>query len=175
MSMRIGALGASRIAELAIVERDGAKIDLAPPWRRVTRRGPSCSPKSTAWNARWSLELAGDALMDLGCYGLQLMRRLGHPSIVRAHAEQRSPGVDAWCDVELAFPGGATGLSANSMVADDYTFTLTYAGIVPSGRRMCDAKSQARVSRSSKLAGSATPKRRQFSRAPTNERRSIMW
>ncbi len=77
---------------------------------------------------RWSLELAGGALMDLGCYGLHVMRRLGHPSIVRAHAEQRSPGVDAWCDVDLAFPGGATGLSANSMVADDYSFTLRIVG-----------------------------------------------
>jgi predicted dehydrogenase len=77
---------------------------------------------------RWSLELAGGALMDLGCYGLHVMRRLGHPSIVRAHAEQRSPGVDAWCDVELAFPGGVTGLSANSMVADDYSFTLRIVG-----------------------------------------------
>ena len=26
---------------------------------------------------RWSLELAGGALMDLGCYGLHVMRRLG--------------------------------------------------------------------------------------------------
>jgi predicted dehydrogenase len=77
---------------------------------------------------RWSLEMAGGALMDLGCYGLHVMRQLGHPSIVRAHAEQRSPGVDAWCDVDLAFPGGATGLSANSMVADDYTFTLRIVG-----------------------------------------------
>jgi predicted dehydrogenase len=77
---------------------------------------------------RWSLELAGGALMDLGCYGLHVMRRLGHPSIVRAHAEQRSAGVDAWCDVELAFPGGATGLSANSMVADDDAFTLRIVG-----------------------------------------------
>ena len=38
------------------------------------------------------------------------------------------PGVDAWCDVELAFPGGATGLCANSMVADDYSFTLRIVG-----------------------------------------------
>jgi predicted dehydrogenase len=41
---------------------------------------------------RWSLELAGGALMDLGCYGLHIMRQLGHPSIVRAHADQRTPG-----------------------------------------------------------------------------------
>jgi predicted dehydrogenase len=69
---------------------------------------------------RWSLELAGGALMDLGCYGLHIMRSLGRldadglrgrPSVLRAHADERSPGVDAWCDVELAFPGGATALA----------------------------------------------------------------
>ena len=77
---------------------------------------------------RWSLEMAGGAMMDLGCYGVHVMRQLGHPSVVRAHAEQRSPGVDAWCDVELGFPGGATGLSTNSMLAADYLFTLRIVG-----------------------------------------------
>lgn len=77
---------------------------------------------------RWSLEMAGGALMDLGCYGLHVMRRFGHPSVVRAHANQQAPGVDAWCDVDIAFPNGATGLSANSMVADDYSFTLRVVG-----------------------------------------------
>jgi predicted dehydrogenase len=85
-------------------------------------------PAPEADDPRWSVELAGGALMDLGCYGLHVMRQLGHPSIVRAHAEQRRPGVDAWCDVDLAFPGGATGLSANSMVADDFAFTLRIVG-----------------------------------------------
>ena len=85
-------------------------------------------PQPEESDPRWSLELAGGALMDLGCYGLHVMRRLGHPSIVRAHAKQHSPGVDAWCDVELAFPSGATGLSANSMVADDWTFTIRIVG-----------------------------------------------
>jgi len=77
---------------------------------------------------RWSLDLAGGALMDLGCYGLHVMRQLGQPSIVRAQAKEQSPGVDAWCDVELAFPSGATGLSANSMVADDHVHTLRIVG-----------------------------------------------
>ncbi|TPG37251.1 Gfo/Idh/MocA family protein [Mycolicibacterium hodleri] len=86
---------------------------------------------------RWSLELAGGALMDLGCYGLHVMRSLGRlgvpgiegrPSVTRAHAEQRTPGVDAWCDVQLGFPGGATGLSANSMVADHRSFTIRIVG-----------------------------------------------
>ncbi|WP_319451738.1 MULTISPECIES: Gfo/Idh/MocA family oxidoreductase [unclassified Mycobacterium] len=86
---------------------------------------------------RWSFEMAGGALMDLGCYGLHIMRTLGRlsvpgldgrPSVTRAHAEQRTPDVDAWCDVQLGFPGGATGLSANSMVADDYSFTIRIVG-----------------------------------------------
>jgi predicted dehydrogenase len=94
-------------------------------------------PEPGDGDPRWSLELAGGALMDLGCYGLHVMRSLGHlampgiegrPSIVRAHAEQRTPGVDAWCDVELGFPGGATGLAAHSMVGDDYSFTLRIVG-----------------------------------------------
>jgi predicted dehydrogenase len=86
---------------------------------------------------RWSLDLAGGALMDLGCYGLHIMRSLGRlevpgvggrPSITRAHAEQRTPGVDAWCDVEIGFPGGATGLSANSMVGDHHSHTIRIVG-----------------------------------------------
>jgi predicted dehydrogenase len=86
---------------------------------------------------RWSLEMAGGALMDLGCYGLHIMRSLGRlavpgvggrPTVTRAHAEQRTPGVDAWCDVEVGFPDGATGLSANSMVAEDYSFTIRIVG-----------------------------------------------
>jgi predicted dehydrogenase len=108
-----------RALELA---RDGTLGELVHVEVRMAMPAPGDD------DPRWSLELAGGALMDLGCYGMHVMRRLGHPSIVRAHAEQRSPGVDAWCDVELALPGGVTGLSANSMVADDYTFTLRIAG-----------------------------------------------
>jgi predicted dehydrogenase len=47
---------------------------------------------------------------------------------VSARAEQRFPGVDARCDVEVSFPGGATGLSTNSMVAENYSFTLRIEG-----------------------------------------------
>lgn len=86
---------------------------------------------------RWSYELAGGALMDLGCYGVHVMRSLGRmsvpgldgpPSVVRAVAEQHTPDVDAWCDVTVDFPGGATGLAANSMVAEDYSFTIRIVG-----------------------------------------------
>jgi predicted dehydrogenase len=86
------------------------------------------TPSPDASDPRWSLELAGGALMDLGCYGLHIMRRFGHPSIIRAHAKERTPGVDEWCDVELGFPGGATGLSANTMATPDHAYTVKIVG-----------------------------------------------
>jgi predicted dehydrogenase len=65
---------------------------------------------------RWSLELAGGALMDLGCYALHAHRTLapwagGPPRVVAARGGERAghPGVDEWLDADLEFPGGATG------------------------------------------------------------------
>ncbi|WP_128437043.1 Gfo/Idh/MocA family protein [Streptomyces cyaneus] len=64
---------------------------------------------------RWSLTLAGGAVMDLGCYSLHAVRMLapwagGAPRLVRARGGERAgaPGVDEWLDAELEFPGGAT-------------------------------------------------------------------
>ena len=85
-------------------------------------------PAPGSSDPRWSFEMAGGAMMDLGCYGLHVMRRLGHPSIIRAHAKERAAGVDEWCDVELGFPSGATGMSANTMAAPDHSFTLRIVG-----------------------------------------------
>lgn len=108
-----------RALELA---RDGTLGDITHVEVRMAM------PEPADGDPRWSLELAGGALMDLGCYGLHVMRQLGRPSIVRVNAKERSPGVDAWCDVELGFPNGATGFSTNSMVADGYTFTIQIVG-----------------------------------------------
>jgi predicted dehydrogenase len=74
---------------------------------------------------RWSLELAGGALMDLGCYSLHAHRMLapwagGLPRLVAARAGERAgrPGVDEWLDADLAFPNGATGSARCSMAGD---------------------------------------------------------
>jgi predicted dehydrogenase len=86
---------------------------------------------------RWRYDLAGGALMDLGCYGLHVMRMLGcravpgiegAPVVSSARAELRAPEVDARCDVDVTFPGGATGLSMNSMVDKEFSFTVRIAG-----------------------------------------------
>jgi predicted dehydrogenase len=74
---------------------------------------------------RWSLELAGGALMDLGCYALHAHRMLapwagGRPRLVAARGGERAgrPGVDEWLDADLEFPNGATGSARCSMAGD---------------------------------------------------------
>jgi predicted dehydrogenase len=81
---------------------------------------------------RWSLDLAGGALMDLGCYGLHVIRQLGRvvgaaPEITSAKAVERDAGVDATCEVDLRL-GDATARNVNSMLADDYHFTIEVTG-----------------------------------------------
>jgi predicted dehydrogenase len=74
---------------------------------------------------RWSYQLAGGALMDLGCYSLHAHRALapwagGPPRVAAARAGERAgrPGVDKWLDADLEFLGGATGRARCSMAAD---------------------------------------------------------
>ncbi|MET0899279.1 MAG: Gfo/Idh/MocA family oxidoreductase [Mycobacterium sp.] len=90
-------------------------------------------PEPADTDPRWSLELAGGALMDLGCYGLHIMRTFGAlaggaPKVSSASAVQRTPGVDESCSVELSFPDGVVGTSTHTMVSDAYRFTLRVFG-----------------------------------------------
>ena len=93
----------------------------------VTMINPAPEPE----DPRWSLELGGGALMDLGCYSLHAHRVLapwtgGEPSIVAVRGGERAglPGVDEWADVDLVFPSGARGLARCNMAGE--TQQLTY-------------------------------------------------
>ncbi|HEV2894958.1 MAG TPA: Gfo/Idh/MocA family oxidoreductase, partial [Actinomycetota bacterium] len=84
---------------------------------------------------RWSLELAGGALMDLGCYGLHAHRMLapwagGPPRVVAARGGERAghPGVDEWLAADLEFPGGATGSSRCDMAGEGVRMTCRIMG-----------------------------------------------
>jgi predicted dehydrogenase len=73
--------------------------------------------------------------MDVGCYGLHLLRVLapwagGAPFVVDAEGGERAghPGVDEWLDVELGFPGGVEGIVRCSMAADDVRMTARIVG-----------------------------------------------
>lgn len=85
-------------------------------------------PTPPAGDPRWSYELAGGALMDLGCYAIHLHRTFGRfaggdPSVTVARADVRDAAVDARCDVEFAFPSGATGIARTSMIGDRFEGT----------------------------------------------------
>ena len=80
---------------------------------------------------RWSWDLAGGALMDLGCYALHVQRRIaGEPRVVSATGEERAgrPGVDERITAQLAFPGGATGEAHCDMAAADWRITCRVIG-----------------------------------------------
>lgn len=60
---------------------------------------------------RYRLDLAGGALMDVGCYSIHQLRTLAgsEPTVTNARAKRSSPGVDRWMRADLAFPDGSTG------------------------------------------------------------------
>jgi predicted dehydrogenase len=84
---------------------------------------------------RWSLELGGGALMDLGCYSLHSMRMLGpalggEPELIGATGAERKghPGVDEWLTAELRFPGGVTGTAGCNMASDHHQMSHRLIG-----------------------------------------------
>jgi predicted dehydrogenase len=88
-----------------------------------------------ARDPRWSLDLAGGATMDLGCYSLHAQRVLtpwggGEPELVAARARERpgAPGVDEWLEARLRFPSGATGVARCHMASDRRQMTYRVIG-----------------------------------------------
>lgn len=84
---------------------------------------------------RWSLPLAGGALMDLGCYSLHAVRMLapwggGCPSVVDVQGAEREglPGIDEWVKAEFVFPTGATGLASCHMAGESRVMTYRVIG-----------------------------------------------
>ncbi|MFE7171736.1 Gfo/Idh/MocA family protein [Streptomyces sp. NPDC057616] len=92
-------------------------------------------PAPADTDPRWSLALAGGAMMDLGCYGVHAVRMLapwagGAPRLVRARGGERAgaPGVDEWLDADLEFPNGATGGARCHMAHDELEMSCRIVG-----------------------------------------------
>lgn len=86
-------------------------------------------------DSRWDLALAGGSLMDVGCYGLHVLRLLGRwaggePRIVSATAATRDgqPGVDEDLRAQLTYPNGARADLRCDMTSPSDVFTLTVTG-----------------------------------------------
>jgi predicted dehydrogenase len=70
-----------------------------------------CIPLYRYWDIRWRYELAGGALMDVGCYTIHLLRTLAgaEPTVTTAHARLRSAEVDRVMEADFVFANGLTG------------------------------------------------------------------
>jgi predicted dehydrogenase len=79
------------------------------PLRRVETR--MCIPLPMRNDIRYDLDLAGGALMDVGCYAIHQLRTLAgaEPEVVSAEARCTKPGIDRWAKAEMSFPDGSTG------------------------------------------------------------------
>ncbi len=69
-----------------------------------------CAPIPRRGDIRYSWPLAGGAMMDMGCYAVNLVRLLAgaEPNVVSARALHRSPDVDRAMSAELEFPDGVS-------------------------------------------------------------------
>jgi predicted dehydrogenase len=70
-----------------------------------------CIPLPKRRDIRYDLQLAGGALMDVGCYAIHQLRTLAgaEPEVVSARATCMRPGVDRWAKAELRFADDRTG------------------------------------------------------------------
>jgi predicted dehydrogenase len=92
-----------------------------------------CFPLPRFKDIRWQLPLAGGALMDAGCYPVHMVRTLAgaEPTVVRASARLRSPGVDRRMEAEFSFADGRTGGILTSM----WSSTLLRLRVVVTGSK----------------------------------------
>jgi predicted dehydrogenase len=79
---------------------------------------------------RWSLPLAGGALMDVGCYPVHLLRSVlgSEPTVTHASADQADPGVDADMRIEMEFADGVSGLARTSMQSPESYIYARFVG-----------------------------------------------
>jgi predicted dehydrogenase len=84
---------------------------------------------------RLDFDLAGGALMDVGCYAVHALRHIGHlvggePVIKTAVATERDgkPGIDEEFEATLVFPNGATARFVSSFAFTSRRFTLRVEG-----------------------------------------------
>jgi len=78
-----------------------------------------CFPLLSGKDIRWDPALAGGATMDAGCYPIHMIRHLARsePTVLRAQARLRSPGIDRFMDMDLRFADGLTARATCSMLS----------------------------------------------------------
>jgi predicted dehydrogenase len=92
-------------------------------------------PLDNPADPRWDFDLAGGALMDVGCYAVHALRSLGavlggEPTIADATAipAAHDERVDLELLADVVFPSGTTGHLRSSFAVPEMTFTLKIVG-----------------------------------------------
>ncbi len=77
------------------------------PLRRVETT--MCIPLPLPRDIRYQYDLAGGAVMDVGCYTIHMLRHTTgeEPTVRRAHARLASERVDRWMQADFTLPDGA--------------------------------------------------------------------
>ncbi|HEY3873801.1 MAG TPA: Gfo/Idh/MocA family oxidoreductase [Actinocrinis sp.] len=85
------------------------------PLRHVA--ASACIPLPRFSDIRYRLDLAGGALMDIGCYAVHMVRTLvgAEPEVVAARARLHGRDVDRATWAQLRFPGGESGRVVGSL------------------------------------------------------------
>ncbi len=92
-------------------------------------------PLTDASDPRLSLDLAGGATMDVGCYAIHGLRTLGsvgggEPAVVSASAIEHAstPGMDETMEADLVYPSGLTAHFISSFTVPEMDFTMRITG-----------------------------------------------
>lgn len=116
-------------------------------------------PLENPEDPRWVFDLAGGALMDVGCYAVHALRSLGtvlggEPALEQASAvpAAHDDRVDAELSATLSYPSGVTAGFHSSFVVPEMTFTLNITGSTGSAlaHNFCIASLDDRISVSAK-------------------------
>ncbi|WP_296667378.1 Gfo/Idh/MocA family oxidoreductase [Demequina sp.] len=84
----------------------------------VSAQATFCIPIPSKKDIRWSRELGGGGLLDVGYYPVRMLRELfGDAPEVRAASAKLRGDVDRLVTADLDFPGGVTGRIVSSMWA----------------------------------------------------------
>ena len=89
------------------------------PLRHV--EASACAPIPRFSDIRYRFDLAGGALMDIGCYAVHMVRTLAgaEPEVVAAKAKLHGADIDRAMRAQLLFPGDVTGRIVGSLWSSD--------------------------------------------------------
>jgi predicted dehydrogenase len=92
-----------------------------------------CIPLPFPRDIRYRYDLAGGAVMDVGCYAIHMNRLMAglEPRVVRANARLARPNVDRWMRAELRYSEGLSG----TMTCALFSSTLLKIGVKVTGDR----------------------------------------